>query len=69
MAPYQSPPYLLPLSTTTEIYPPTLAALQEVEAQFDLSTTKLKEVLDQFLWEYKKGLAELPNDETRDTFT
>ena len=36
MAPYQSPPYLLPLSTTTEIYPPTLAALQEVEAQFEI---------------------------------
>ncbi|KAL8281177.1 hypothetical protein RQP46_006535 [Phenoliferia psychrophenolica] len=69
MAPYQSPPYLLPMPGQAEMHPPTLAALQDIEQQFDLSTTKLKEVLAQFLWEYKKGLAELPTEETRDTFT
>ncbi|KAK4704421.1 hexokinase, partial [Phenoliferia sp. Uapishka_3] len=69
MVAYTPPPYLLPMSESTEMYPPTLAALQDIERSFDLPTAKLKEVLDQFLWEYKKGLAELPTDETRDTFT
>ncbi|KAM0753186.1 hypothetical protein T439DRAFT_339008 [Meredithblackwellia eburnea MCA 4105] len=64
----QSPPYLLPLSTTVKLYPPTAAALHDIERDFDLSTDKLKSILDQFLWEYKKGLGELPTAETKDTF-
>jgi hypothetical protein len=39
-----------------------------VERQFDISTQKLDEITKQMLWEYGKGLSELPTDETRDTF-
>lgn len=63
-----SPPYLLPLDTKT-ITLGTLAALRDIEADFDLDTARLNRVLDQFLWEYKKGLTEYPDAKTRDTFT
>lgn len=64
-----SPSYLLPLPKGAASLPPKLAsALKDVEQQFDISTDKLHEITKQMLWEYGKGLAELPTDETRDTF-
>lgn len=64
-----SPHYLLPLPEGADKLPSNLAmALRDVEQQFDISTDKLKEITKQMLWEYSKGLSELPTDETRDTF-
>lgn len=64
-----SPHYLLPLPEGADKLPTNLAtALRDVEQQFDISTDKLKEITKQMLWEYSKGLSELPTDETRDTF-
>ncbi|GAA5886185.1 hypothetical protein JCM6882_004292 [Rhodosporidiobolus microsporus] len=63
-----SPAYLLPLDATVDVPQKLQAALNEVEQQFDLSTEKLKEIVDEMVRSFEKGLAELPNDETRDTF-
>lgn len=69
MPAYESPPYLLPLQTSiVDIPEPTLAALRDIETQFDLPTAKLQEIVEQFLWEFGKGLKEEATDETRDTF-
>lgn len=63
-----SPDYLLPLPQGTQLPEPMQQALHNVERQFDISTRKLDEITKQMLWEYSKGLSELPTDETRDTF-
>ncbi|GAA6001383.1 hypothetical protein JCM10207_006636 [Rhodosporidiobolus poonsookiae] len=64
-----SPPYLLPLPTGGVEVPDKLqAALDSIEQQFDLSTETLEKIVKQMLWEFNKGLSELPTDETRDTF-
>lgn len=63
-----SPPYLLPLPNVATLPPKLQAAVDDIEQQFDLPTDKLREITDQMLWEYNKGLSELPTDETRDTF-
>lgn len=62
---YQTPPHLLPFSDLAEFPGPLRDALQVVEHQFEVPIDR---ILKQFLWEYKKGLAELPTDNTRDTF-
>lgn len=63
-----SPAYLLPMPQGTKIPSALEQALHNVERQFDISTQKLDEITKQMLWEYGKGLSELPTDETRDTF-
>lgn len=69
MPAYQSPPYMLPLQTSLADFPEAcLAALRDIETQFDLPTAKLNEIVEQFMWEFGKGLAEEATDETRDTF-
>jgi hexokinase len=68
MAPTQSPPYLVPLDASVELPSNFSSALHDLESQFDLPTEKLKEITDKMLWEYNKGLTELPTEETKDTF-
>lgn len=63
-----SPAYLLPMPQGAKLPSALEQALHNVERQFDISTQKLDEITKQMLWEYSKGLSELPNDETRDTF-
>ncbi|KAK4049502.1 hypothetical protein OIO90_005453 [Microbotryomycetes sp. JL221] len=63
-----SPPYLQPLISTVDLPPKHKQALDDIEQQFDLSSDKLKEIVEQMLWEYRKGLSELPTKETKDTF-
>ncbi|GAA5965888.1 hypothetical protein JCM8115_000734 [Rhodotorula mucilaginosa] len=63
-----SPAYLLPMPQGTKLPSALEQALHNVERQFDISTQKLDEITKQMLWEYGKGLSELPTDETRDTF-
>lgn len=63
-----SPAYLLPMPQGTKLPSALEQALDNVERQFDISTQKLDEITKQMLWEYGKGLSELPTDETRDTF-
>ncbi|KAI5481801.1 hexokinase [Pseudohyphozyma bogoriensis] len=60
-----SPSHLLPLSNLAEFPPKLKKELDILETDFDVP---IKDVLERFLWEYKKGLAELPTEETRDTF-
>lgn len=59
-----SPPYLLPRSDLVELPASTAEALDRLEHQFDLPTEKLKQILDQFEWEYKQGLKESPDPKT-----
>ncbi|GJN90556.1 hypothetical protein Rhopal_003568-T1 [Rhodotorula paludigena] len=63
-----SPPYLLDLPRVAQLPKELDSALADVERQFDTPTQKLKDIVDQMLWEFGKGLGELPTDETRDTF-
>lgn len=65
---YTPPPYLLPLSTLTSLPDSHVKAIQEVETQFNLPTAKLQEITDKMLWEFGKGLGELPDEKTKDTF-
>ncbi|GAA5850645.1 hypothetical protein JCM8547_001943 [Rhodosporidiobolus lusitaniae] len=61
-----SPHYLLPAQQLDEA--PLQAALEEIEQQFDLSTDRLKTIVDEMIRSFEQGLSELPTDETRDTF-
>ncbi|GAA5987789.1 hypothetical protein JCM11641_004930 [Rhodosporidiobolus odoratus] len=63
-----SPSYLIPLDATLDLPANLKAALEEVERQFDTPTQKLKDITDEMLSSFEKGLTQLPNDETRDTF-
>ena len=62
-----SPAYLTPFDSS-KLENKTRAAVEALEAEFDVNAELLSKILDQFLWEFNEGLSKQAGDHDRDTY-